>query len=201
MSGLFQNLPTTITAGGVEIPIKWDFRASILFETAMQDLSLSFEAQTEAILKAYFGSEAITAIGRLVAEGKTEEFFSEIFRFYSCGRGPEPKHGEETKPGRPVYSFEHDENRIYAAFLEQYGMDLYTAENLHWWKFRAMFTNLPESCEIVRIMQIRGRPIDSSMPPKERRALRQAKAAYALPDLRTAEQIEADFAEGFSMMF
>lgn len=200
MSEYYSSLPTAIDVEGEVIPIKWDFRKSIAFETAMQSPRLTPEEQLTKLLEIYFDEKALIQIDSLVKEGLAESVLGSVFSFYRCGKA-DVKSTSSPKNKRPSYSFDYDSERIYAAFLEQYNVDLYKTESLHWWKFRAMFSNLSDGCEIIKIMQIRTRDIDKDMSPKERKALRQAKALYALPDLRTDEQIETDFADGFASMF
>lgn len=197
--GFFDYLPESIVVGGTEIPIHWDFRASIAFESVIQDPRVKPEEQLYRLLELYFDREVLPLINNLGERGYAEDFLNAVFDFYKCGKTVGTIGKDMSK--RPAYSFEHDAERIYAAFLEQYGMDLYTVKNLHWWKFRAMFSNLSDTCEIVRIMQIRTKELEPGMTAKERRALKKAKSIYALPDLRTQEQIEADFVDGFSAMF
>lgn len=197
---VFSALPISIEAGGVEIPIKWDFRASISFEEALQNQSLTPEEQLQRMVSSYFNEESAVIIFNLIEKGYIESFMNEIMNFYRCGKNF-ISHEENNKPQRPLYLFSFDSDMIYSAFYQQYGIDLYTIPSLHWWKFRAMFSNLSADCEIVRVMQIRSREITPSMSAKEKRELRKAKATYALPDIRSDEQVELDFAESFSTMF
>lgn len=194
----FKQLPSAIYAGGLEIPINTDFRASMAFESLLQTPLDGPKEQTARILQIYFSDESLPLIGELVARESADTFLEAVLHFYRCGK--EERGTASERSHRPIYSFIHDEDMIFAAFLQQYGIDLYNA-SMHWWKFRSMFSNLPDSCEIIKAMQIRGREMEPGMSGRERRALRKAKAAYTLPDLRTPEQIEADFADGFTSMF
>ncbi len=196
----FSKLPESICAGGVEIPIHTDFRASIAFECIMQDSGVSEENRVEKILEAYFDESALPVIESVCGMGKTDAFFDAVLSFYRCGEVTPHTVGDKKR--QPVaYSFIQDEKRIYAAFLEQYGVDLYKIPYLHWWKFSAMFLALSETTEISRIMRIRTAEPDKHMSAKERAALRRAKAAYALPDNRTPEEKDADFADTLSILF
>ena len=70
--------------------------------------------------------------------------------FYQCGES-EQKEEDKNKRQRcqrrnsrdPAYSFAQDAPYIYAAFKEQYGIDL-TEVEMHWWKFMALFESLNE---------------------------------------------------------
>lgn len=195
---VFQNLPESIVVDGAEIPINTDFRASVRFEELMQDARLTDEARISGMLEAYFGDAALPAVSRLCAGGKAEALFQAIMDFYRCG-APEPQ--KPQKQERRAYSFSTDEKRIYAAFAEQYGVDLYVIADLHWWKFSAMFAALSDTTEIAKIMRIRTAEFEKGMTSKERAALRRAKRIYALPDTRTDAQRDEDFASVFASGF
>ena len=55
----------------------------------------------------------------------------------------------------PAWVFTQDAPYMYAAFKEQYGMDLTTIESLHWWKFMALFESLGEDTKMSKIMYYR----------------------------------------------
>lgn len=87
------------------------------------------------------------------------------------------KHTEEKR----VTSFEQDADMIRAAFMQEYGINLYK-DKLHWFEFTALLYNLPKGSKYTEVIDIRSRPVPA--PTKynktEREALIQAKAAYAL---------------------
>lgn len=198
MAAYFAELPRTITVEGTEIPINTDFRASIAFEELMQNPQLTDEALVSGVLDAYFDADVAPVISRICAAGKSEALFRSIMDFYRCGDPARPA-GEKNE--KRAYSFSVDEKRIYAAFSEQYGIDLYSIDYLHWWKFSSMFSSLSDTTEIAKIMHIRTAEFEKGMTAKERAALRRAKRIYALPDLRTDEQREDDFASAFASAF
>ena len=80
-----------------------------------------------------------------------------------------------------MYSFEHDDRYIYAAFLSDYGIDLQDVEDLHWWKFRAMFLALNDSCEFKKIMGYRSMKITSKMSKEQRAFYEKMQRIHALP--------------------
>ncbi|MEG0309200.1 MAG: Gp15 family bacteriophage protein [Clostridium sp.] len=72
------------------------------------------------------------------------------------------------KSATQIYSFEYDDDYLYSAFLDQYGVDLQDVEYLHWWKFKSMFKALKEDNEIVKIMGYRAITIDNKMSRDKR---------------------------------
>ncbi|MBQ7067052.1 MAG: hypothetical protein IJN92_09575 [Lachnospiraceae bacterium] len=57
--------------------------------------------------------------------------------------------------GEIVFDYELDADYIYAAFLGQYGIDLMEIEELHWYKFLALFKGLNGSSKLAEIMSYR----------------------------------------------
>lgn len=163
----------------------------------MQDPRLSDEARVAGTLSAYFDDGAAPVLQHLCRMGKAEALVAAILTFYRCGEPERPPTGRTERS----YSFSADERRIYAAFSEQYNIDLYAVPYLHWWKFSAMFLGLSDTTEIARIMHIRAAKFEKGMTAKERAALRRAKRLYALPDMRTDEQRDDDFANAFAAGF
>ena len=82
-------------------------------------------------------------------------------------------------PRGPAFSFSQDAPYIYAAFKEQYGIDLLSQEKLHWWKFLALFESLGEETKMAKIMYYR--TVSTSGMSKDRRAfINEMKKAYKL---------------------
>ena len=83
--------------------------------------------------------------------------------------------------GGPIYSFAYDDEYIYAAFLDQYGVDLQDVPSLHWWKFKAMFQGLKSDNRIVEIMGYRSMEISPQMSKEQKQFYRKMKKQFAIP--------------------
>ena len=90
-----------------------------------------------------------------------------------------------------IYSFEHDDDYIYSAFLTQYHIDLQDVEYLHWWKFKALLRTLSSELEFSKIMGYRSIDINSGMTKEQRDFYRRKKELYALP-LPAGEEEKVD---------
>ena len=104
--------------------------------------------------------------------------------FYAGGkRWREKRAGavEGTTGVQRIYSFEHDDDYIYSAFLTQYYIDLQDIEYLHWWKFKALLRTLSSDLEFSKIMEYRSVDIDATMTKEQRDFYRRKKELYALP--------------------
>ena len=97
--------------------------------------------------------------------------------FYSCGR--EEKRGKRLK--KPVVSFEFDFDYINAGFIQDYKIDLFDIEFLHWWNFMSLFSALQDDCKICEIMGWRGADM-KKLDKEQRKRVREMQKIYALPE-------------------
>ena len=180
----------------VKMRIKEDFntnfRNSILFELLMQESDLSNEAKVYQALKIYYPN-----INQIEDVNKA---IDNILWFYKCGKEEkEEVDQKETKRNiKRIYSYEFDNELIYSAFKDQYGIDLQDIEYLHWWKFKAMFDALKDDNKIVEIMGYRAMNINKIKDKEMKKHYKKMQKLYALPDMRSEEEKENDFAEAFS---
>ena len=195
MNILIDEVPEYVEIDEIEYKINTDFRISIMFELLMQDNTLTDMEKVEIALNLYYPEIPHDPIQAL----------EKILWFYRCGKEYDtesPREGTEgTTQQQAIYSFEHDAEYIYAAFLDQYGIDLQDIEHLHWWKFRALFKGLKEDNLIVKIMGYRTIQINDSMSDAEKKFYRKMKRIYALPDNRTQEEKEKDFTNAIASFF
>lgn len=178
---LLDILPETVDIDGIEYRINSDFRISILFELLMQDDELGKRQKLVQGLQLYYPEiphNVTMAVDKMIW-------------FYRCGKETgNGGHGSGSGRAKQIYSFEYDDDYIYAAFLEQYGIDLQDIEELHWWKFRALFRGLSEDTELVKIMGYRSVKINSKMSKEQREFYKKMQSIHALP-ITDAER-EAD---------
>lgn len=169
---LLDILPETVDIDGIEYRINSDFRISILFELLMQDDELGKRQKLVQGLQLYYPEiphNVTMAVDKMIW-------------FYRCGKETESgSHGSGSGRAKQIYSFEHDDDYIYAAFLEQYGIDLQDIEELHWWKFRALFRGLSEDTEFVKIMGYRSVKTTSNMSKEQREFYKKMQSIHALP--------------------
>ena len=192
MNILIDRLPSTLTVGGISYKINSDFRTSILFELMMQDRALTNEEKLLNAIELYFQE----------IPKDLEEAINKIVWFYKCGKEEEEREVTNSNSNsKQIYSFEHDAEYIYSAYLSQYGIDLQDIEGLHWWKFKAMFQGLNESNEIVKIMGYRALDLNEIKDKKQKAHYRKLKQLYKLPDNRTEEEKEQMVADAFAGLF
>lgn len=183
-------LPQEVEIDALKYPINTDFRVSILFEELMQDGEIPQDEKLDLAINLYYKHrphDRAQAVDRLLW-------------FYRCGKEIEKTSGGDRVDHKAIYSYEYDDEYIYSAFLQQYNIDLQEIEELHWWKFKAMFKSLRE-CKFVEIMGYRAMEIDSKMPKSQQTYYKRMKALYRLPDNRTEAQKQKAIADSFASLF
>lgn len=181
-------LPTSLGLDGHDVPIRTSFRIGMLFEMMIESRELDEQEMLRQAFDLWFDEESLAYIAK---HELVQPAIRGMFWFYSCGKEQkkQEKQSKEGKSdfGRRIYDFEEDAPLIYAAFRSQYGIDLQD-DDLHWWRFAALFRGLHEDEEIVKIMGYRAVNVSSIKNKDERRRLAKLQAQYALPDHRTNDE-------------
>lgn len=172
MNILIDVLPDTVDVGGKKYAIRTDFRIAMLFEILMQDNSILPKDKTWRALKLFYPE----------IPDDLKNATDAMLWFYRCGKedNPQKKRMAARKGKTRVYSFEYDDDYIYAAFMTQYGIDLQDIDYMHWWKFRALFNSLDKNVQFSKIMEYRSVEINS-IPKEQQPFYRKMKRLYALP--------------------
>ncbi len=181
-------LPDYVEVRGRRFHVKTDFRCWAQLEMLLFDAPGSFLEKLPELLKLCYVSlpESVS----LAVEGMAS--------FYV---GPVRQPGREgKKPSRPGYSFWQDEELIYAAFYQQYGIDLSCAE-LHWWQFKALLQGVGEDTRLFRVMQYRCMDTSQMKNVDEKRFYQRMKSMYRLFDNRSESEKEKEAAEALAALF
>ena len=95
---------------------------------------------------------------------------------------------------KELYSLIEDAEYIYASFMQDYGIDLIELQGkLHWRKFSALLSGLRDDTKFKKVLEIRQMEIPPKATPKEKKAILDAKRAYALKGQKITED---DYEEG-----
>ena len=138
----------------------------------MQDVEIEDEEKTIQALQLYYKK----------CPKNIDEAINKMLWFYSCGKENTLKADSKTgSSSEKIYDFDYDDEYIYSAFLDQYGIDLNEIEYLHWWKFKAMFKALKEDNEIVKIMGYRSIDLSKVEDKKQKEFYKKMKKIYEIP--------------------
>ena len=116
---MIDGLPEQVEIAGQQVPISSDFRTGILFEELLQDPGLDDLEKLQTALHLYFP-------GVVFDYDVLDEALSRLVWFYRCGTDPAETTGEKSGAAEedPPFSYEHDADYIYSAFMQAYGLDL-----------------------------------------------------------------------------
>lgn len=192
---LLDPLPHAVTVEGREIPIRADYRTGIRFEQLIWDRQISEKERVIRGLLLFFDRADLPA----TTEGVMAAYDAALW-FYRLGeelpKKPEkPVTGDEAPAQRPgkrppkrLIDYGQDAQYIYAAYLDQYGIDLQEAKDLHWWKFRTLFAGLREDHMIMKIIGYRAAVPSTIKNKTERARIQRLQALYSIRDDLTAEE-------------
>ncbi len=153
---MFKKLPYFVILKGKKYKINVDFRKMISFEKKLQDKKLDDAEKMAYCIRNFY--PAFFYIQNYIFLLQNSELYKEacdkLIWFYKCGREDYHKKASIGKAGNQIFDYEYDDEYIYGAFLEQYGIDL-TQDFVHWWKFKALLKSLKEDTEFVKIKSYR----------------------------------------------
>ena len=184
MNILVDKLPTDYEG----LKINTNFRSFILFELLMQDREIEKEDKIALALDLFYDE----------FPQNIKKAFDGIVWFYTRGKKiKEEKNSKKQQKNvkKKIYSYEYDADLIYTAFLDQYRLDLNDIEYLHWFKFKAMFEGLKSENKICEIMGYRAVDLSKIKDKEEKKRYKKLQREWALPDGRTEEEKERDFAD------
>lgn len=183
MSLLTEIAPWSVDIKGQNYFFDSDFRNFIKFETLMEDSGIDEQKKGELALNLFFDEIPTDIAGA----------FACILTFYSPNSESDSKNQSAGKQKR-IYSFEYDADYIYSAFLADYGIDLQDIEQLHWWKFRALFKGLKPDNMICKIMEYRATDL-SKLKGEEKKFYQKMQKQFALPVPKSEQEKRDRIAE------
>lgn len=184
MNLLLDKLPTEHEG----LKIDTNFRSFILFELLMQDGNIKKEDKVFMALNIFY---------KEVPEN-IKKAMNVIIWFYARGNIKKENSKRTSKDtNEKIYSYEYDANYIYSAFMHDYRIDLNEIDYLHWWKFKSLFEGLNDENKICEIMGYRAVDLDKIKDKEQKNRYKKLKQIWALPDERTEEEKEQDFADNF----
>ncbi len=181
-------LPSTVKPGEKIYAVYTDFRHWIQLESLLFEEEGDFLSKLPSLLRLCYP----------VLPDSVEEAVAGMVSFYE---GPDSSTKQTGgKKAKPVYSFVQDEALIYAAFYQQYGIDL-TSAPLHWWQFKALLHGLSEQTQLAKVICYRTTDVSRLQNPEEKRYYRRMKALYKLCDTRNESEREAEVARALESLF
>ncbi len=178
MNILTDELPASVDISGQIYKINPDFRTCLNVIMAFEDNDLTPQEKQAILLSSLYPvlphdmMEAIKQANLFLNGGKVSE--------------------NEDEPMR-LYSFSKDANFIFAAFRQTHGIDLQT-DDMHWWKFLALFMDLGQDTTFCQLVSLRKRVKTGKATKEERAIAREMGEVLEVPDIdtRTLEEKERE---------
>ena len=102
---------------------------------------------------------------------------------------------DDTKQKAP-YDIRFDGDYIYSSFLQAYGIDLFDVQGeLHWRKFNALLSGLPEGTKLMEVIKIRKWKPQKGDSAEYKEEMRRLQKDYALPNeiIEEEQEYEEEF--------
>jgi hypothetical protein len=176
---LIDALPTAVTVGRRVHELRTDFRTCLMVITAFEDNDLThYEKQLVMLANLYVEIPA-----------NIEEAAKKLVWFMNGGR--EPIEDESSEPAARLYSISHDAQFIYSAFRQTHGIDLAT-EDMHWWKFLALFMDLGSETVFCNLVGLRKRISTGKASRDDMQSASELGDVFKVPELDDLTPDERD---------
>lgn len=156
---LYEKVPSHVIVNGRKVRLNLEYRNVLRMLDIMEDDSLMPDAREWL---------AMRCICRRPRKGMMPEVMRLLF----------PK---QKKKHEKITDYDQDADLIRAAFLQEYGINLYRVK-LNWFEFCCLLSNIPEGSKYADILSIRARPMPDATPynANERQWLANAKHEFGL---------------------
>ena len=135
-------LPTTLTVGGEEVPIRTDYRVALDCFLALTDTELDDYKKVMELLECLYVDD--------IPPEYWQEAVEQAMWFLNGGEA------ERKKNAPQLVSWTQDFNLIASPISKNLGQDIRGMEYLHWWTFLSAYMSIGD-CLFAQIVAIRGK--------------------------------------------
>lgn len=187
-----------------------EFPLNLSFDNVLRLFEMWRDEDVPEFVKPHFGIRILT--GETLEDFTVEEMaemFNEVFEEHISLSEVEDNHVEYDLAGNPMkttasngkqeqapYDIRYDGDYIYASFLQAYGIDLFDVQGeLHWKKFNALLSGLPEGTKFMEVVKIRKWKAQKGDSAEYKEEMRRLQKDYALPNeiIEEDEEYEEEF--------
>lgn len=187
-----------------------EFPLNLSFDNVLRLFEMWRDEDVPEFVKPHFGIRILT--GETLEDFTVEEMsevFNEVFEEHISLSTVEDNHVEYDLAGNPMkttasngkqeqapYDIRYDGDYIYASFLQAYGIDLFDVQGvLHWKKFNALLSGLPEGTKFMEVIKIRKWKPQKGDSAEYKEEMRKLQKDYALPNevIEEDEEYEEEF--------
>mgnify|MGYP002741678398 FL=1 len=185
-----------------------EFPLNLSFDNVLRLFEMWRDEDVPEYVKPHFGIRILT--GETLEDFTVEEMsevFNEVFEEHISLSTVEDNHVEYDLAGNPMkttasngkqeqapYDIRYDGDYIYASFLQAYSIDLFDVQGkLHWKKFNALLSGLPEGTKFMEVIKIRKWKPQKGDSAEYKEEMRRLQKDYALPnDIIEDEEYEEE---------
>lgn len=174
-----------------------EYALDLSFNNVLKLFEMWRDEDVPEFVKPHFGIRILT--GETLEDFTVEEMsevFNEVFEEHISLSTVEDNHVEYDLAGNPMkttasngkqeqapYDIRFDGDYIYASFLQAYGIDLFDVQGeLHWKKFNALLSGLPEGTKFMEVVKIRKWKAQKGDSAEYKEEMRKLQKDYALPN-------------------
>lgn len=187
-----------------------EYALDLSFDNILRLFEMWRDEDVPEFVKPHFGIRILT--GETLEDFTVEEMsevFNEVFEKHISLSTVEDNHVEYDLAGNPMkttasngkqeqapYDIRYDGDYIYASFLQAYGIDLFDVQGkLHWKKFNALLSGLPEGTKFMEVIKIRKWKPQKGDSAEYKEEMRRLQKDYALPYevIEEDEEYEEEF--------
>lgn len=186
-----------------------EYALDLSFNNVLKLFEMWRDEDVPEFVKPHFGIRILT--GEALEDFTVEEMaeiFNEVFEEHISLSTVEDNHVEYDLAGNPMrttasngkqeqapYDIRYDGDYIYASFLQAYGIDLFDVQGkLHWKKFNALLSGLPEGTKFMEVVKIRKWKAQKGDSAEYKEEMRRLQKDYALPyEIIEEEEYEEEF--------
>lgn len=186
-----------------------EFPLDLSFDNVLRLFEMWRDEDVPEFVKPHFGIRILT--GETLEDFTVEEMsevFNEVFEEHISLSTVEDNHVEYDLAGNPMkttasngkqeqapYDIRFDGDYIYASFLQAYGIDLFDVQGkLHWKKFNALLSGLPEGTKFMEVIKIRKWKPQKGDSAEYKEEMRRLQKDYAPPyEIVEEEEYEEEF--------
>lgn len=186
-----------------------EYALDLSFNNVLKLFEMWRDEDVPEFVKPHFGIRILT--GEILEDFTVEEMaeiFNEVFEEHISLSEVEDNHVEHDLAGNPMkttasdepkekapYDIRFDGDYIYASFLQAYGINLFDVQGkLHWKKFNALLSGLPEGTKFMEVVKIRKWKPQKGDSAEYKEEMRRLQKDYALPnDIVEEEEYEEEF--------
>ena len=187
---LIEQFPDAIEIDGEIFAVNTDFRVGLQIMADFENPEFSEDERAYLMLNRLYEE---------LPNDRGIEFYQEAMQkgIKFLNAGDESHRDNDGKPR--LYSFSKDARLIYSAFSQTHGVDL-QVDDLHWWRFMALFLDLGADTSFNSMVSLRKRYFDNQLTDDEKKLVAEMGEDFLSGLSETDAQVDPDEVEFINLL-